>query len=268
MADTPKIAYLSARKLGRKYLAENEKKEFHGFLPVLDDRLQGVEIVGEISLGRHEIPLSKIIGTRTAQRSNSFAGNFMPLLEEDTDFGQKWMSLYASHIQEGIKYPIKVYEYINRYYVQEGNKRVSVLNYCGAAAIDAQITRVIPKRDESNKDISIYYEFLDFDRRAVFENLWFSRKGSFTKLVRFAERCKEYQKLDESVTEIINAAHRSFRAVYKRVGPKGLSITTGDALLEYCRILAFPMPPRPARSPETSRRLRPSSSRWPWAPLR
>ena len=240
MADTPKIAYLSARKLGRKYLSDNEKKENHGYLPVLDDRLQGVEVVGEINVGQHEIPLKKIIGTRTAQRSTSFAGNFMPLLEEDTEFGQKWMSLYASHIQEGIKYPIKVYEYINRYYVQEGNKRVSVLNYCGAASIDAQITRVIPKRDESNKDISIYYEFLDYDRRAVFENLWFSRQGNFTKLVHFAEKCREYQQLDESVTQIIKDTHRSFRAAYKRVGPKGLNITTGDALLEYTRLFGFP----------------------------
>lgn len=240
MADTPKIAYISARKLGRKFVSDNGKNEYHGYLQVLDEKLQGVEIVGEINLGLHEIPLKKIIGTRTAGRVNAFSGDFMPLLDEDTEFAQKWMSLYSSHIDEGIKYPIKVYEYINRYYVQEGNKRVSILNYCGAASVYAQVIRVIPKRDESNDTISIYYEFLDFDRRAVFDNLWFSRRGSFTRLVEAAKRCKAYRNLNISIAEIIKDTHRNFRSAYKRVGPKGLSITTGDALLEYIRVFGFP----------------------------
>ena len=50
----------------------------------------GVEILAEINLGFHEIPLNRIAGTRTAARSNSFAGNFMPLLGDDTEFAIKW----------------------------------------------------------------------------------------------------------------------------------------------------------------------------------
>ena len=44
----------------------------HGYLPVLDDRLQGVEIVGEISLGVHEIPL-RILKRLKRQDSRSRA---------------------------------------------------------------------------------------------------------------------------------------------------------------------------------------------------
>ena len=108
MPDTPQVAYAAARKLGRKYVSENANKEFHGYLPVLDERVQSVDVEGEINLGLHDIPLAKIVGTRTANRSNAFAGNFMPLLEEDTEFGQKWMNLYDSHIREGLREPIKV----------------------------------------------------------------------------------------------------------------------------------------------------------------
>jgi hypothetical protein len=52
----------------------------------------------------------------------------MPLLAEDTEFAVKWQKVYASQLVEGIREPIKVYEYLNSYYVQEGNKRVSILN--------------------------------------------------------------------------------------------------------------------------------------------
>ena len=113
MADQEsRAAYLSARKLGRRYVSDNGER---GYLPVLDDRLHGVEIMGEINLGYHEIPLKKIIGTKTAGRSNSFAGNFMPLLADDTEFALKWQAVYSSQMKEGIREPIKVYEYINRY---------------------------------------------------------------------------------------------------------------------------------------------------------
>jgi len=129
MADQEsRAAYLAARKLGRKFVSDNAKTEAKGYLPVLDDRLRGVEIVGEINLGYHEIPLKKIVGTKTAGRSNSFAGNFMPLLGDDTEFALKWQAVYSSQLREGIREHIKVFEYLNRYYVQEANKRVSILN--------------------------------------------------------------------------------------------------------------------------------------------
>ena len=241
MAETAQSAYLAARKLGRKFVQEHASNEYQGYLPVLDDRIRGVEIVGEISLGVHDIPLKKIIGTRTEGRSNAFAGNFMPLLEENTEFGIKWRKLYQSHINEGIREPIKVYEYINRYYVQEGNKRVSVLGYCGAQSMSAYVTRVLPKRDESNEDISIYYEFIDFDRRAVFDNLWFSHRGEFTRLVELAREFLEHTPdINMPLDELIRSTHKTFRFAYKRAAPPDLSITTGDALLEYCRIFGFP----------------------------
>lgn len=241
MAETSRAAYLAARKNGRKFVSDNANRDAHGYLPILDERIKGVEIVGEINLGLHEIPLKKVIGTRTATRSSAFAGNFMPLMDEDSEFAIKWMKLYDHHIQDGINDPIKVYEYINRYYVQEGNKRVSVLNHLGAASIPAVITRVIPKRDESNRSVSIYYEFLDFDRRKVFDNLWFSRRGSFTRLVEIIERFRSHNPdLELETAELINSIHKSFRVAYKRAGPHGLDFTTGDALLEYIRLFGVP----------------------------
>lgn len=232
--------YKQARAIGRRFVSEHQNSEAKGYLYILDDLIKNVEITGEINLGTTEIPINKILGTRTAARSNAFAGNFMPLLPENTEFGAKWMKLYNSHINEGIREPIKVYEYINRYFVQEGNKRVSVLKYLGAVAIEAKVTRLIPKRDESNKLVSIYYEFLDFDRKATFDNLWFSYRGSFTHLVNLVQLWQEEHPENNIPTaELINTTFKTFRLCYREAGFSGLPITSGDAFLEYLKVYGF-----------------------------
>ena len=242
--------YKQARAIGKRFVSEHSDSDTKGYLYILDDLIKDVEITGEINLGTTEIPVNKILGTRTSARSNAFAGNFMPLLPENTEFGAKWMKLYASHLKEGIREPIKVYEYINRYFVQEGNKRVSVMKYLGAVNIEAKVTRLIPKRDESNKLVSIYYEFLDFDRRATFDNLWFSYRGSFTSLVNIVESWKEdHPEETASTAELINSAFKCFRVSYRDAGFGNIPITSGDAFLEYLKIYGFD----PARSLGTIR---------------
>ncbi|MDD6239304.1 MAG: BMP family ABC transporter substrate-binding protein [Oscillospiraceae bacterium] len=251
MADYDSSAnYKQARAMGRHYLSEHSDSATKGYLYILDDLLDNVEICGEINLGTTEIPIHKILGTRTSARSNAFAGNFMPLLPENTEFGAKWCKLYESHIREGIREPIKVYEYLNRYFVQEGNKRVSVLKYLGAVAIEARVTRLIPKRDESNKQISIYYEFLDFDRRATFDNLWFSHRGGFTGLVNLVETWQhEHPECKTATADLINASFKAFRLCYREAGFGTIPITSGDAFLEYLKVYGF----KPDRPLETIR---------------
>ncbi len=232
--------YKQARQMGKKYQSDNSGNAYNGYLLVLDDLIKDVEIVSELNLGTREIPIEKIIGTRTSARSNAFAGNFMPLLAENTEFGAKWKKLYNSHIDEGIREPIKVYEYINRYFALEGNKRISVLKYCGAASAYAKVTRIIPKRDESNSLVTRYYEFLDFDKRASFNNLWFSHTGSFTRLVQIVEKYKtKHPEVTDSIEELINSAFKTFRLSYKSCGFGSIPITSGDAFLEFTEIYGF-----------------------------
>ncbi len=231
--------YKQARALGKRFVSEYSNTSFKGYLPVLDNLTKDVEIVGELNLGTREIPTQHIVGTRTATRSSAFAGNFMPLLAENTEFGVKWRKLYNAHMEEGIREPVKVYEYINRYFVQEGNKRVSVLKYLGSVTVYASVTRMIPRRDESNEIISIYYEFLDFDRREVFDNLWFSHRGGFTRVVQLVQGYKEaHPEVTESVADLIRSDFKAFRQCYKQ-DFSNLPITTGDGYLEYLSIYGF-----------------------------
>ena len=136
--------YQKAYKLGKK---DYQARMMRGELPtlqVLDDILPPKGSYSEVPLGLVQIPIDQIVGTKSDGRSNAFAGNFMPILRENTEFAYKWATLSQSHIDKGIREPIKAYEYMNKFYVQEGNKRVSVLKYFDAVSVPGYVTRILP----------------------------------------------------------------------------------------------------------------------------
>lgn len=173
--------YTKAFKLGKRDYQAHLLRGEPPTLQILDDILQDQGPFSEIPLGLVQIPVDQIAGTKTAGRSNSFSANFMPILQEDTEFAYKWSSLSDHHIQEGIRDPIKAYEYMNKFYVLEGNKRVSVMKFFGVVSIPGTVTRILPKRTEE-KENKIYFEFLEFYEAAPINYIWFSREGSFAKL--------------------------------------------------------------------------------------
>ena len=174
--------YTSAYKQGRKsYQAALTKGEYP-YLPVLDDILSYTEIASIDNLGLIDIPLSKIIGTKTEGRTNAFANNFMPLLPDDSEFALKWASLYDHQVNDGIRDPIVAYEFMNQFYVQEGNKRVSVMKYLKTYSIPGTVTRLVPRKTD-DKENRLYYEFLDFYEVSQSYDVWFTKEGSYKKLL-------------------------------------------------------------------------------------
>ena len=153
--------YKEAVKKGQKEKKNCINEGRDPYLPALDELISSEKILTEINLGVMQVPTELIVGTKSASRANAFAANFMPLLDANTEFGMKWQSLCESHLEEGIHDSIKAYEYMNRYYVQEGNKRVSVLKFFDAVTIPTEVIRVLPVKDGS-KEVDIYYEMVDF----------------------------------------------------------------------------------------------------------
>ena len=144
------LTYLEAQKRGKK---EHKKCLTLGrfpYLPVLDEILTQQNILTEQNLGLVNIPLEHVVGTSTRGRTYAFAANFMPILDEGSEFASKWEALAEAQVNEGIRDPIKVYEFMNRFYVVEGNKRVSVLKFYGADKIAAYVTRKIPAPSEED----------------------------------------------------------------------------------------------------------------------
>ena len=221
--------YEKAYRLGKKEYQHRMMNGQQPTLKVLDEILPSRGSFKEVSLGLVQIPLKQIVGTKTGGRSNAFAANFMPILRADTEFADKWAYLSTAHEQEGIRDPIKAYEYMNQFYVEEGNKRVSVLKYYGAVSVPGTVTRIIPKKTDE-KENKIYYEFLDFYEAARINYIWFSKVGSFKKLQKAVGK-KPGEAWDEEERLNFSSIYSRFELEYDAKGGERLPITAGDAFL-------------------------------------
>ncbi|WP_024346473.1 BMP family ABC transporter substrate-binding protein [Lacrimispora indolis] len=229
--------YVGALRRGRRQYQASVSKGEYPYLPVLDEILSYTDIVSEVSLGIMDIPLEKVVGTKTEGRTSAFASNFMPLLSEKSEFGAKWAYLYDRQIEEGIHDPIVAYEFMNQYYVQEGNKRVSVLKYVGAFSISASVTRLIPKRND-NLDNRLYYEFLDFYQVSFNCDVWFSKEGSYDKLIKAMNKnTGELWSEDDRI--VFKSAYDRFSKAFHAFGGDDYDMTCSDAFLIYVELLGY-----------------------------
>ncbi len=224
-------AYQAANKQAQKAYRAAMNKGKYPYLSALDDFLPYEKTAGEKYIGLIEIPLDLVAGTKTAGRRNSFADNFMPLLDAETEFAFKWSDLYDAQLDEGIRDPIVAYEYMHRFYIMEGNKRVSVLKSLEAVKISAKVTRIIPKKTDDLEN-KIYYEFMDFYEDAGIYDIWFSQEGSFEKLSAYYGY-KKGQKWTEESRTALRSEYLTFRKIYKAKGGDKVGITSGDAFLAY-----------------------------------
>ncbi len=230
--------YIKAQKMGLKAYKTNTARGQYPYLPVLDEILTLAETECEVNLGVMNIPLGQVIGTSTAGRTRAFASNFMPLLDYGTEFSAKWSHLVDAQIEEGIHDAIKVYEYMNRYYVVEGNKRTSVLKYFDSPTIAAEVIRKVPKRTEDLEN-RIYYEFMDFYRLTKINYVQFTKLGSFPKLLQTVAGDTETPWSEDQCMDF-SSFHTAFYKAFKEKGGNQLKDTTcGDALIFYLSLYPY-----------------------------
>ena len=229
--------YKNALKSGQRAYRACVARGQSPYLAVLDDILVNVNIVSQEPLGLVEIPAESIVGTKTSGRHTAFAPNFMPLLEADTEFAAKWSNLCEAHLEEGIHTPIIAFEFMNRFYVQEGNKRVSVLKYYGAVKIAGTVTRLIPERNDSLEN-RIYYEFLDFYRLSKVNDVHFSKPGSYAKLQTLVCKASGESWTDDDRMNFA-AFYTMFCQQFQQLGGDRLNITAGDAMLVYLSVYRY-----------------------------
>ena len=71
-------------------------------------------------VGLLEIPTRRILGVKSAGRITAFTASFQPLLDKNSEFAFKWITLCEAHLGDtGIRDPIECYEYLGNFYVQE-----------------------------------------------------------------------------------------------------------------------------------------------------
>ena len=230
--------YAKALKEGQKEYKECIQKAMDPNPAVLDEILSPEAADTCVNVGLVNVPIHRIVGTKTAGRVSAFTPTFRPLLEADTEFANKWISLCADHLgDEGIREPIQCFEYLGNFYVQEGNKRVSVLRHFGAPRIAANVKRVVPVMDESPK-MKAYGEFLEFYKLTGLYDVLYTTPGSYSKLLAAMGYSSEQLWTEEE--------RRHFRAYFYYFTEAMEAVGTGrelpqpeDALLLWLQMHSF-----------------------------
>lgn len=222
--------------MGQREVRACASRGEHPYLPQLEDFIPSEKLNAGIDLGTKWIPSELIIGTRTAGRSNAFAKNFMPILSESSEFADKWNSLCNAHVEEGIREPIRCYEYMNRFYVEEGNKRVSVLKFFGAPTVYAKVIRIMPEQNGS-KEVELYNAFLDYQKCSRMHLPEFSKPQSYQKLQRLMGKEPDEPWNDDERKDFM-AVYHNFRESFSPSGKKE-DRSVGDAFLNFLEIYGY-----------------------------
>ena len=229
--------YLNAQKQGHKEYrdASAAKKPKHPL--VLDELLPEGMSDQYTDVGLVEIPAERIVGVKSAGRIAAFSASFLPLLDVNTEFAAKWIDLCAAHLSEGIREPILCYEYLGNFYVQEGNKRVSVLRSFGAPRITGTVRRVMPgDRDEPR--IQAYLEFLEFYKGSRIYELQYETPGCYQKLLsalgkEFGEAWTDWER------RTFSSYLQYFREAFAATAGDKAQITWEEALLLWLEVYSF-----------------------------
>lgn len=228
--------YKAALKKAKNVYSACVSKKQDPYLPVLDDIIADIKIVSRQNLGLITIPTELIVGTVNSNRSNAFTKDFLPILESDSEFALKWSTLYDSMVEDGMREPVVAFEYLNKFYVREGNKRVSVSKFMDVVELEGTVTRLVPAKNDT-PEISLYYEFLDFYSKTKINYLYFSKPGSFGKFCNIVSNNEECWDDDDRMD--VRSLYTRFKKEYLAKGGEKLSLSVSDAFLVYVSLLDF-----------------------------
>ncbi len=230
--------YSRALKAGQKEYKELTAAGKDTYPVVLDDILPESKIESVVDMGLVEIPAQLIVGTKIAGRKTAFTPSFFPLLSPDTEFAYKWMNLCAAHLSsEGIREPIICYEYLGKFYVQEGNKRVSVLRHFDAPRIPGIVRRIMPAKSKSKK-VRVYREFLKFYEAVGIYDIQFRQPGDFGKLLSYLGK-EPGEAWTTEEKKIFRTYFQYFTDAFHACKGEHIELLPEEALLLWLRIYPF-----------------------------
>ena len=230
--------YYAALKAGQKEVRELTAAGKNPNPAVLDEILQDGASEAAQNVGLLEIPSRRIVGVKSAGRITAFSASFNPLLDRNSEFAGKWISLCEAHLGDtGIRDPIECFEYLGNFYVQEGNKRVSVLRHFGAPRIPGNVRRIVPAFSEEPR-IKAYYEFLEFYKGARLYEVQFRRPGDYDKLLsRLGKEMGEPWSEEERRT--FRAYYQYFREAFAKQDLRGRDVLPEEALLLWLELYPY-----------------------------
>ena len=230
--------YALAVKQGQKEVKELTAQGKNPNPAVLDEILGDAFFDTAQDVGMVEIPVERIVGTKSAGRITAFSASFLPLLSDDSEFALKWKSLCTAHFSdEGIREAIECFEYLGNFYVQEGNKRVSVLRYFDAARIPGNVKRILPRKSEEPQ-IRAYYEFLEYYKVSKLYTPHFTRPGDYGKFLQALGK-DPAEIWTEDERRMFNTRFYYFTSAFLGMKNRPESITPEEALLLWLQLYTY-----------------------------
>ena len=231
--------YIRAQKMAQKEYRERIAAGKNPYPAVLDEILpDGVTPDTVKDIGVVEIPAERIVGVKSAGRIAAFTASFLPLLDENTEFGMKWAALCEAHLGDaGIQEPIVCFEYLGNFYVQEGNKRTSVLRYFGSPRIPGYVQRIVPPLSDDPR-IKAYHEFIDFHRNTKIYNVQFTQPGNYAKLLAALGK-EPGEQWSERERLTFSSYFTYFRDAYSSVVGDQPAMKPEDALLIWLNLYPY-----------------------------
>ena len=223
--------YQNAYALGMKSLQDKKKRSLTVCPAALNTLLDEKMVSYRMDLGVLEIPTNLIVGvSKASEEMMLYTKEFLPISVPNSAFADCWRGLYRKlNADHAFDEEINCYEYLGRFYVLDGLKRVSVAKFMGASIIRAQVTRILPMRTEA-QEVAQYLEFLTHYRHTKLYQLQFTQKGYFEKLQMALGRNPGYHWSDSDRTDFLRhwtVIEGSFRKSYE----EALRITPADALV-------------------------------------
>ena len=235
---TAKDEYIRAQHMGQREIRELQSAGKPTSPAVLDDILPDLSLTSVQEIGLVEIPTQRIVGTKSAGRITAFTPSFLPILSSESEFGSKWINLCEAHLSDaGIREPIQCFEYLGNFYVQEGNKRVSVLRYFGSPRIPSIVRRIVPPMSEEPR-IAAYYEFMDFYKDTRIYSVQFRRPGDYARLLAFLHK-KPGDEWTQQERRTFNAYFQYFQEAFSSLDSRTSNVLPEEALLLWLKLYPY-----------------------------
>ena len=223
--------YQQAYAQGLKSLDDKKKRRLPVCPAALNTLLDEKMVSYQMEIGRMEIPTNLIVGVSCdTEDSKLYTKEFLPISAPNTSYADSWRVLYKQYgMNQSFDDAISCFEYLGKFYVRDGLKRVSVAKFAGSKIMDADVVRILPMRTES-QEVVLYFDFLSIYRRTKLYQLQFTQKGFFDQLQTALGRRPGYYWTDADRNAFLGHWERIEEAFYKSY-QDSLRITAADALV-------------------------------------
>ena len=197
----------------------------------LNSLIENRMISYRLDLGIMEIPTSFIAGVSEAsEKSALYTKEFFPVSSPKSEFADQWRAICQCYSGgEGLPGFVQCYEYLGKFYVVDGLKRVSIAKFTKEPVIRSRVIRIMPIRTDT-KSVRLYYDFLYQFQMTRLYQMQFTQEGYFERIQTKLGFDPEYKWTDTDRSKFLAVWPMIEEAFDKSYG-ESLHITAADAMV-------------------------------------